>query len=688
MNEQLQEYYDSLIEHIKASSDVEGHIIEFEFLNYVMQLLSDASEFDDDYAIVEDGRDGAGRWLIDGYCLDSNNSTLLLFGAILSSSDEVAVISRREIESIIRKLSNFLKKVLTEKLTVTFEPSSNCYQAANLIFEKWCDITNIRFMVLSNRPSSERMREITIDDIDNKVCTVNLWDLKRIYELEASSKEREDIIIDLKNESLPCLIAYDEVEGERSILTVISGAQLASLYGKWGARLLEQNVRSFLQYKGKVNKGIKATIENEPKRFFAYNNGLTTIAEAATIENTNQGMVITELRNLQIVNGGQTTAAIYSSFTKDKKDVSNVFVQMKLTVIAADKISEFVPKISRYANSQNKVSDADLFSNHPFHVRLEELAGRLIMPAKLGKTHGTFWFYERARGQYLNAQLYLSQSERKKFQLLKPRHQLLTKTDVAKIINSWNCLPHEVSKGAQKNFAKFAELVNTQWEKDNLIFNELYFRSLVCKASIFRELESRISNEEWYRESKGYRANLVTYAIAAFAYELKRSSLSLNIDLLWRAPSIPEQILKILCKLSQQIQQLLLADNRSVVNPSEYAKREFLWEMVKKSISFNIQEIEAFLISNSENNELTQSSKKTQKIDDGIRLQERVIQIPKATWMQLQQFLIDNDEATPTLLGILETVMSSNIRKIPSEKQSEILIKLLDRYADKLSKYN
>ena len=679
MNEQLTEYYTSLIEHIKVSSDVESRMIEYEYLSYILELLSDAGEFDD-YNIVEDGRDGAGRWLIDGYSFDENNFSLSIFGTIISSTPEQSSLSKREIEAVLKKLQNFLKKLATpEVLYNTFEPSSNCYYAAQFIQNNWSNIENIRFIILSNRLASDRMKEVKLDNFDDKVCSVNLWDLKRTFELEFSRKEREEMIIDLSDSPISCLIANQKNEEEKSILAVLPGEQLAKLYQQWGSRLLEQNVRSFLQHKGKVNKGIKATILHDPLHFFAYNNGLTTIASHAVTKETPTGTVITQLKDLQIVNGGQTTASLYSAFIKDKADLSNVSVQMKLTVIS-DNTQNLVSNISRYANSQNKVSDADLFSNHPFHIRLEEFSRRLWVPAKIGQKGLTHWFYERARGQYLDAQLYISGSKKKQFQLLNPRSQLLTKTDVAKIMNSWNCLPYEVSKGAQKNFAIFAELINKQWEEDDSIFGERYYRKLVCYASIFRALEKAIMPEEWY---SGFRANIVTYAIARLSSEINKHNFELNIDLLWRSSSVSTSIIQLLLLLSQKINELLQANDRPIGNPSEYAKRVNFWDRVKE-IDCDINDIKSLLITIEEVNYSAIKSQKTQKIETGISLQEKVKRVPKDVWQKIEDILHQEDKATVSQISILRVAMDH--KKAPSEKQAIVLENLLNRYQDKVEK--
>ena len=150
---------------------------------------------------------------------------------------------------------------------------------------------------------------------------------------------------------------------------------------------------------------MRITINEDPQRFFSYNNGITATAESIEIVDNK----ITKIKNFQIVNGGQTTASIYSSYAQDKADLSSVSVQGKLSIIKPEQIENIVPKISKYANTQNKVSETDFFSNHPYHVRIEELSRRVLAPpSPNGSLGDTIWFYERTRGQYANAQFRLT----------------------------------------------------------------------------------------------------------------------------------------------------------------------------------------------------------------------------------------------------------------------------------------
>ena len=243
------------------------------------------------------------------------------------------------------------------------------------------------------------------------------------------------------------------------------GRVLAQIYDRWGARLLEQNVRVFLQARSKVNRGIRRTIETQPQMFFAYNNGLTTTAEAISLSPSDGSLLLRRLKNFQVVNGGQTMASIHAAH-RGRIDLSQVFVQMKLSVVDPERANEIVPSISRFANTQNRVNAADFFANHPFHIRMEEFSRRILAPSPDGTFRESKWFYERARGQYADARSLLTSAGRKKFDLDYPRAQLFSKTDLAKYLNVWRGKPHTVSMGAQKNFADFASSVGSEWEKD------------------------------------------------------------------------------------------------------------------------------------------------------------------------------------------------------------------------------
>ncbi|MEZ5284682.1 MAG: AIPR family protein [Vicinamibacterales bacterium] len=329
-----------------------------------------------------------------------------------------------------------------------------------------------------------------------------MWDIGRLHRF-AGSGGREEIVVDLEADfggGLPVLPAHLSDAGYQAFLAVVPGSQLAAVYERWGARLLEQNVRVFLQARGSVNKGIRNTIENDPEMFFAYNNGITATAEGVETSRDSGGLVVRSVRNLQIVNGGQTTASIHAASRKKDVDLSKVFVQMKLSIIEPSRALDVVPRISEFANSQNRVNAADFFANHPFHVRFEEFSRRVFAPSPDGSFRESKWFYERARGQYQDARTLLNAAQRKKFDLEYPKMQLVEKTDLAKFLNSWRGHPDIVSKGSQKNFAEFARHIGAEWSKDSDAFNEHFYRQSIARRSSFTEPRS------WSPSSRGIKA--------------------------------------------------------------------------------------------------------------------------------------------------------------------------------------
>lgn len=408
--------------------------------------------------------------------------------------------------------------------------------------------------------------------------------------------------------------------------------------------------------------------------FFAYNNGLSATAAEVRLSKGSSGIPeIVFARDLQIVNGGQTTASIFWAHKSHGASLENVFVQLKLNVVPPDQAPHVVPKIAEYANSQNKISAADFFSNHPFHVRLEEISRRVLAPAVNGAQFGTHWFYERARGQFLNAQAGLTTAAKKQFLLRNPRTQLLTKTDVAKIENSFGLLPHVVSQGAQKNFSRFAKVVAEAWDTKQEQFNEEWFRNVAAKAIIFRSTERLVSEQPWY--NGGYRANIVVYAIALLSHSVEASGKFIDLREIWlkQAPSIA--LINTLAALSKQVSDVLTQPPEGRRNVSEWAKLEACWKTVKALPVQIPAALNNELMERSERHERERDSANQQGMDNGIAAQSEVARLGGAYWSDLLKWSIDNRQFGEKEIGILR-VAAAIPRKLPSEKQALVLLQV------------
>ena len=378
-----------------------------------------------------------------------------------------------------------------------------------------------------------------------------------------------------------------------SYLVAVPGKLLAEIYGMYGARLLEQNVRTFLQARTKVNKGIIDTIKNVPEMFFAYNNGLTATASAVkTTQIKGGGLGITSMSNLQIVNGGQTTASILYGRDKEKADLDDVFVQMKLSVVDPEIIEGVVPKIARYANTQNKVSESDFFSSHPYHLEMEKISRRLPAPPREGSLAATKWFYERARGQYRDKQAYLPEGQRRKFQAEFPRDQLIVKTDLAKYETTFECAPHIVSRGAQKCFLAFAENVGKQWEKDPSVYNEGYFKNLAAKSLVFRWIDRMVARSDWYKNDRGYKAQIVTYTLAWLIDRVRQEKMA-DLDLrgIWNKQAVQGELQKVFEEVAPEVAAVIKDAPENIRNVGEYCKRQLCWSQVQGNVDVSVGDI-------------------------------------------------------------------------------------------------
>src|SRR3546814_9040573 len=276
---------------------------------------------------------------------------------------------------------------------------------------------------------------------------------------------------------IPC-VAMPASDGEyESYLAIFPGEALYRMYEEFGPRLLEYNVRAFLQATGKVNRGIRDTLRDEPHHFMAYNNGISVTVDEIATEVTADGLKITGLRGLQIVNGGQTAASIHRARKRERLDISHIHVAAKITRLPPDSVEEMVPKISRFANTQNVIQEADFSANEPYHIAIERLSKTIWAPGERSR-----WFYERSRGQYQTA-MHIEGTTPARMRAFKdrtPPSQKFSKTGLARALNSWSRLPHVVSSGAQKNFVAFMRSLREQ-RGESWAHDDAYFRDAVAQ---------------------------------------------------------------------------------------------------------------------------------------------------------------------------------------------------------------
>ena len=685
-----QEFRRDFLEDIKADALATGEGSCASFVSSFARYLQEAEYLLDFTSSYFEGIGRQNRKLrVDGYAYDELDKAMSLIIADYDASDNDRTLNKTQASQLQNRLIYFIDDALNTQLYRNIEMSRSCSDLVDLLRMKRKEIRKYQLLIFTTAGISTTIKILETDSIDGIPSECQIWNIERLFQLCGSDSGRHIIEINFKeytDKGIPCLEASSvALDDFKSYLCIIPGTALADIYDKFGSSLLEGNVRSFLSTKVAVNKKIRTTILQQPERFFAYNNGISATAMDVQFEHTEQGLFLVSARDFQIINGGQTTASLSSARYnyKDKANLGVIFVQMKLTVINGtledDVATTLVQNISRSSNSQNKVSDADFFSTHPFHVQMERCSQRLGARGTGGLQFETKWFYERARGQYLQKQMRMTASEKKKFLLQHPKNQLITKTDLAKVRNTWDGLPHIVSKGAQANFMDFAQKISDAWDKDDgLLFGDKYFQESVALCLIFRYTEIMIPHQPWYQQ--GYRANIVTYTIAILHKLIRTQFPKKDLDLtrIWVRQTIPAAVQNVLVELSKCVYERLTDPMRSIDNVTQWCKREGCWNSVQ-SIDFKLpSEIEDCLVGQDAMRTVIKEAKAERRSEMDADVMTRVVEIRPNQWHNVMDFavsrrMITSEEKTALCIACqLPT-------KVPTPAQIRRLIQLLDR---------
>lgn len=671
---ELAEFRKELLETVRARADSTHDFNRAGFVDEVGERLSDAEEFVDFVACRFEGLSGRKRLKIDGYAFDDADNSLSLLVADFTNDDDMPTFNATDALKAFGMLRAFVEQAIQGKLTDgSIEESQPAHGLASDLMGWHEKVTRYRFYLASDGQLKTKAKDWPEESIGGTPTEFHIWDIVRFHTAYVSATGRDNLIVEFGEQGLPCLAAAQSEGDYQAYLCMIPGVILAGIYDRYGSRLLEGNVRAFLSTRGKVNSKIQQTIRNQPEMFFAFNNGIAATAEDVVLKHTQLGVYIVSATNLQIVNGGQTTASLAmagrcSAGNKDGADLSKVMVQMKLSVLPTDKASVLIPEIARYANSQNKVSDADFFANHPYHIRLEGFSRRLFASPVGGVQHGTHWFYERSRGQYVNEQTRLTPALKRQFELQNPKSQLLTKTDVAKLVNTWWGMPNKVSMGAQKNFIFFADSIAKSWTEDEKQFNEDYFRNLIALAILFRRTESLVKQQEWYQG--GYRANIVTYTLAKLHDMIAEQSpdQQMNLREIWDTQSIPSAIIDQITIIAKRVFEMLTDSNRPKDNVTEWAKMQACWDQIKSTNIQLISSVFATLQDISIINDDAKQAKKIQNTDNGIATQVAVFNVPGSQWGFMRAWAEEKRLLTQKQSDLLQLASQMPL-KLPTEKQ-------------------
>lgn len=639
---EVEKFYNSLLQDVKSEAHAieNGGMYEPIFTQYAIDLLADAGETENACEAYEEKWLGTQKQLkINGFAISDNYETVDLYISLFYDTDNITRVPKADIDQAEKRITNFFRIAFYKDFVNQIEESSPIFQFAYSLadFKDLREnLVRVNAIILSNGEyKGDFPVSIKIDEINFYYRVV---DINYMYKI--SEHARVPIEIDFENcegekFDIPCLTVNNHNSDYKSYIAIIPGNCLAKLYERYGARLLEQNVRSFLQFGRKgVNAGIRDTIRNEPQMFLAFNNGIAATADHIELDDDSRN--IRKISNLQIVNGGQTTASIYNTARKEKIDISKIFVQVKFSIIEdSDQYSDIVARISRYSNTQNKIKEEDFSANNPTLVAIEKLSRYILSPITATNNIQTCWFFERARGQFktLRSREGTTKAKLIAFDKKYPKNQMLTKVGLAKYVNAYKEVydgkklvigPFCVVSGDAKNFNSF---VNYNMPDK---VNNVYFEDTIAKCILFEAAKKRYGV---FPNSIGReRQTVVPYTLTLLNIITED-----KIDLykIWKEQKISNELSDFIYDLMKQVNQFIW-ENSPSTNYNEEGKKENLWISVRDKIvlNYNINDIKEDLID--EKNPPKRITDIDISEEELLHNKEIVRSIPPALWNEIR----------------------------------------------------
>lgn len=690
MSISFEEYKQEYLEDVRINAQIDGTMPDEYFFSDSLDKLSSMGELVDPVINPTQKRCRNGRIMsFDAFSFDESDKSVVLISNDFKDTTD-ATLTRTEIDTLKTRMLNFLQEAYDEKLTDFFDVTDEMLYVGRNIgkrmrvdyasLENDDSIDQIKLFIVTNKTLSEKVASFRSDDFLGKKVELNIWSIRRFYELYQSGRDREPIIINTEKygvTGIPCIKA--EMSGNLdydAYLAIVPGSFLHKIYYDHGSRLLEGNVRAFLSNRGKINKGIRETIRKEPTKFFTYNNGIACTASQVNL--SEDGRYITSIEDLQIINGGQTTASLTSAVLKDKMSLDNIFIPMKLTVIKNGDYDIMIQNISKFANKQNTVKDSDFFSNHPFHRTFEALSKKIPAPIYGDNVNNTFWYYERSRGKYDQEQFKIvRKSEKEAFAKRFPKNQLIKKEDLAKFFTCAELLrPDIVSKGGEKCMSFFADYIDGKYQNMPEYFNDEFFKMAICFAILFKTTDKIVKHSDWYISASYIKPFIIPYTISKIICNIP-TGYCLDYDLIWRKqqlyPSLNSQIEKVAHITNDFIQQ-------SSGSAREYCSKEDTWKKYKEiQLSLDTQFV-GDLISKELVNAKINSEIKEKKLEKEINCMVEIYNLGSSYWVNLLNEGTKRHILQPMEMDLLRLAIAfADNKKVPSDKQAKLIWKIRDK---------
>ena len=570
----IKEFAQEFIDNVKMSVEMTGSDYDQELATSILEYMEDNGEVN----APEICSFQKTRTRITAYDYNDEAESLDLF-YLVKADTLLGKVNTSKVQQGLNYLMAFYREAMNGQLfkNLNIEPSDEIVEVAKLVQSTKGQINQLRVYVITDGLTDPSAVPAAAESEDGEyVIEYNVWDMQRVYQQHNIRAGKEKVEIDFPttyNTELQCLKMSEQNLFVDAYLAIIPGITLAKIYKQYQQVLLEKNVRTFLQFKGKVNKQIRKTLREQPDMFFSFNNGISTTATEIETKEIDGMLYITRLYDWQIVNGGQTTASIAASLTDKEVDLSKVFVPMKISVIRdAEHDDELIKQISVSANSQTAIKNSDFSANDPYLVDLERFSRTEWVPNGNNKPYCK-WYFERTRGQYLDQLAQLTGFNEKSFKIEYPKKQKVTKTDIAKYEAVWKQRPYDVCRGAEKNYQLF--VADIKREKPTI--SAVYFKNVIAKGILFNTIDGIVKS----KNLGGYKANMNAYLMASISF---LSGGNLDLTYIWENQSVQKEV-------KEKVEQLIpivwdhltggASGGNQSSNVGEWSKKPDCWNKLK-----------------------------------------------------------------------------------------------------------
>jgi len=604
---------------------------------------------------------------INGFSFSEEDFRLDLFITHYNPSEKIEKIKFSKVLELMGHAKNFYTQS-TKKLYEKINSKEDAYDISKSIFSNAKNISTVRIFVLTNcicekLPQNRKEEKVEFQNY--------LYDINQIYRSSLGGAESTDIRIDFtkSKQKVRCMLAHKMKNKISSYMAIFPGEVLYKIYRLYGQRLMNLNVRSFLQLKTKINRGIQETLLEEPERFFSYNNGIAVVVDNIEIAQDKDGSYLTSASGFQIVNGGQTTATLFRTKKQNSANFTHVMVPAKITLVKKEDIEEVVPKISHSANTQNIVKKADFSSRHDFHMQIKKISN------KIRTSEGQKWFYERMRGEYQVQKMKqkdLGKNKKSKLLEISPPDKKFTKEDLAKYINCWHYLdPHIACTGAQKSFIFFMKSLNDK--KFNEKIDDDFFQKYCAISILFNKTAKIIKDNS---AIAGYRSQVLNYTVSLISSYTNRK---LNFNSIWGDQDLSHQFKDLIGKWAFKIYEIIQKTAKGK-NISEWCKKEECWEeLTDRNFSFNTTPLEFSDIK--VEGKPVRSAREILSPED----MDNIKKLKSISTKDLEKIILwaqESDEFYYQQIGILSTMWSQSLmnwRKPPTAKQAASALKVINK---------